>query len=204
MSGESPSPADHLLRTLAAVPVESKVLHIGCSQGLMTEQLARLGFDLYACDVDVEAVIEVRERLRNLDGVFEKDPDERIVSATATSLAYPDDFFDWVVAHDVFNRGAAAENVIEMVQETRRVLRPGGWLHCTVQARSSGQDDWDQLDSLIYQNGNKIGAFFGEDDLDELMSELDFAEAEAPFNAELDGTSFFCGIYRKVDDSTPV
>jgi SAM-dependent methyltransferase len=204
MHGVSQTPSDHLLRTLAAVPVESRVLHVGCSDTRLCEQLGRLGFELYACDVDVEAVLAARERLRALGGRFEADPDDRVDSATATALPYPDDFFDWVVAHDVYNRAAASENVIEMVQETRRVLRPGGWLHCVVRARTVQQEDWDQLDVLIHQNGNQIGAFLSENDLDELMTELEFAEAEAPFSTSVDETPYLCGIYRKVDDDTPV
>lgn len=200
----SQSPSDHLLRTLAAVPVESRVLHLGCADVLTTEHLARLGFDLYACDVDVEAVLAARERLSNLelsDPSF--DADERVTSATAVSLSYPDDFFDWVVAHDTYNRAPTLENVMEMVQETRRVLKPGGWVHCTVPAEREQLDQWDRLDSVVYQNGSAIGAFFSSENLDELMTELEFARAVEPFSTTVEDSPYLCAVYRKVDDDTP-
>lgn len=203
MHRQSTSPSDHLLRTLAAVPVQSRILHVGCGSGKETQQLARLGFDLYACDVDPEVVVETRKHLTRLESAFEETPEERVISSSASSLAYPDSFFDWVVAHHVYDRAAGLENVVEMLGETRRVLQPGGWVHCAVRKYTETQEDWDQLDSLVYQNGSRIGAFFTVGSLGECMETLDFAEAEAPFPVEIDDKPYLCGIYRKVDENTP-
>lgn len=90
-------PSDHLLRTLAAVPVTSTILDLGCGYGRHTVPLLRLGFEVQACDENEAAVRVARERTAPLvDG---ERADSRVRVASLSTLDYPDTAFDWIVAY---------------------------------------------------------------------------------------------------------
>lgn len=199
MGTGSTSPEDHLLRTLAAVPVSSRVLDVGCRDGRRADRIDRLGFDLFGCDVDPERIERTRARLE--DRWSEDALERRLVTANVTALGFPDAFFDWVVAHGVLHRAAGRENVLEMVRETGRVLRDGGWLHCAVPARPSGEDDAEEVpgDGLVERRNGRIAARFSPAQLTEIMREADLSVAEDPHVVEADDGPVLCAIYRKTE-----
>ncbi len=172
-------PSDHVLRTLAAVPVAARVLDLGCGTGHHTEALARLGFDVYACDTDREALDEARARVA--DALGEEEAARRITPARAAALGYPDNFFDWVVAHGVYDTAASATDLKEMLAETRRVLTPGGWTIVAFRRAHAGPD-------------------LTPNTLTKLMAEADLALAEAPVEEDEHGEMIMRGIYRKPEE----
>ena len=108
---------DHLLRTLAAVPPLARVLHVGCGDGSLTADIARLGFEVWACDPEPEPV---RDALASVLG-----PDvaeTRVSRATPESLGFADETFDWVV---VWFEAAPSP---EAFAELSRVMCPGSWV----------------------------------------------------------------------------
>ncbi|RMH69372.1 MAG: class I SAM-dependent methyltransferase, partial [Bacteroidetes bacterium] len=118
---------DHLLRTLAAVPPGCCILDLGCGTGLRAEPLARLGFDLHACDLDADAVAHARRRLAPL--LPDDAPDRRITRLSRLdALDYEDASFDWVVAGDLLAHAHRDGVLPTLLHEIRRVLKPGGWL----------------------------------------------------------------------------
>src|SRR5690606_41578821 len=119
-------PVEHLLRTLAAVPVGSRILDLGCGLSGLIEALVRLGFDVYACDTNPGAVDEVRGALSE-----HLDPEQaakRVVVSELAALGFPDDFFDWIAAVGVLERLESRDAMVDVLAEARRVLRPGGWI----------------------------------------------------------------------------
>lgn len=195
-STSSDAPDDHLLRSLAAVPPSARILDLGCGDGRRLERIEKLGFELYGCDVDPERIEAARRRLGE-----RWDPDRahrRLVTANATSLEFPDDFFDWVVAHRVYHRATGRELVAEMIVETRRVLKDGGWIHCVVPARAEDAEP-DQVrpgDDLVERRNGQISATFTPESLISLMEEADLAIAEEPSTFETTEGPVLCVIFR--------
>ncbi len=163
---------------MAAVPVASRVLDLGCGAGRHTDPLVRLGFDLWACDEDAEAVAAARARLDRLLG--EDEALRRVTPARPAALGYPDEHFDWVVAHGVYDRAASAAAMKEMLAETRRVLKDGGW--------------------VIAAFRRAAGLALTPETLTKLLAEAGFALAEEPVEEE----TVVRGIYRKANALTPV
>jgi SAM-dependent methyltransferase len=135
-SGPRP-PSDHLLRTLAAVPVSSQILDLGCGRGRHTEALLRLGFPVHACDPRPAAVDATRETVRDL---LEQGEVETVVQvAPLDAMDYPDATFDWVVAAEAETYVSSEDDLRTLFDEGRRLLRPGGWLYVTLPAANDGE-----------------------------------------------------------------
>jgi SAM-dependent methyltransferase len=161
------------------------VLDLGCGPGRHTVALVRLGFDVYACTAapaDVEAArAVVREAVGEAVG---EAAAARVTAARPAALGYPDDYFDWVVACGAYDEAAGPDVLAEMVEETRRVMRPGGWV-------------WVALRASV------VGAGAAPADLTRLFEAAGFALAERPVEDEADGERLLRGVYRKVDAHTP-
>jgi SAM-dependent methyltransferase len=177
-----PRPSDHLLRTLAAVPPGTLILDLGCGTGRHTEPLAQLGFDVWACDPDPDVVATNRQRLAGLMG--EAAAAQRITLARPAALGYPDDHFDWVVSFGAYDGARDALELFDMLAETRRVLRSGGWVFVAVHTAAAGED-------------------LTPETLSKLLSEAGFALAELP-ETEVDPEHVVRGIFRKVGSGTAV
>lgn len=187
-------PSDHLLRTFGALPIASRVLDLGCGHGIHTEPLARLGFDIYACDPSPEAVENVRSRL---DGVLaEGEAEKRIARSQFDALGYPDGYFDWVIAFDSLSRLETKSDLLGTLGEIRRVLRPGGWLYIVVPAvpeRESGAGE------RGYAGDSGLSPTFTPRTLDELVDEAGYAVVESPSVGVSEGARRVQAIYRKID-----
>jgi SAM-dependent methyltransferase len=121
-------PSDHLLRTLAAVPVSSNILDLGCGTGRHTEPLLRLGFSVHACDTRAHAVEATRARIADLVGEETAEQCVRTVSPDGFT-AYPDDAFDWIVAFDPTAYLHDEHDLKDLLNTLQRLLSPGGWLY---------------------------------------------------------------------------
>lgn len=177
-----PPPSEHLLRTMAAVPVQSRVLDLGCGTGRHADPLARLGFDLWACEENHAAIAVARARLADMIG--EDEAHRRITPARPAALGYPDDHFDWVVAYGVYDRAESAADMKEMLAETRRVMKNGGWV-------------------IVGFRRALAGAGLTPETLVKLFAEAGLALAEDPAEEQV-GESVLRAIFRKVDATTPL
>ncbi|NNF59003.1 MAG: class I SAM-dependent methyltransferase, partial [Rhodothermaceae bacterium] len=131
-------PSDHLLRTLAAVAPSSRVLDLGCGRGRHTAPLASLGFDLYACTSESTDAAATRAAVEAELG--KEKAEQRVSMARSAALGYPDDFFDWVVAYGAYDEAANMAMLVDMLSETYRVLKPGGWVFVAMRERAIGAD----------------------------------------------------------------
>ena len=191
-------PSDHLLRTFAAVPVDSKVLDLGCGDGMQTEALIQLGFDLFACDPSPENVESVRVNVAVHIG--EEDAYKRISRARIDALGYPDAYFDWAVTYGSLARLESRDALLEGLAEIRRVLKSGGWLYVTVPAiPEAGATPAEHG----YAGDSAMRMTFTPRTLDDLMEEADFAVAERSTVVLEKGVRIVQAIYRRTDADTP-
>jgi SAM-dependent methyltransferase len=121
---------DHRLMELAAAvpdPGATRALDLGCAGGRNTELLARLGFDTHALDASRAMVRRTRQRVAALLG-----PEEarvRVRQGRMDDLGrYGDGAFHLVVALGVHHTATSLAEWERAVDETARVLAPGGLL----------------------------------------------------------------------------
>jgi len=189
MSTPDPAaPSDHLLRTLAAVPVASQILDLGCGYGRHTEPLLRLGFPVHACDPRPEAVEATRARVADL---LEGDSAETVVQVTPLdALDYPDATFDWVVADRAETYVESASDLEVLLAEGRRLLKPGGWLYITLPAAPADGEA-------------PAGPAFSLEALERYRQEADLAEAGDPSRLEDGPSPRLRALFRRVEPQTP-
>lgn len=192
-------PSDHLLRTFGALPVGSRVLDLGCGHGLHTGPFVRLGFDVYACDTSPEVIDGLRASLAKDLG-----PDEagkRVTISRVDALGYPDNYFDWVVAFDVLQRMETRKEILDVLDEAHRVIRPGGWLYVAVPALP---DHTAERAEKGYAGDSRLEPIFTPRTLDELLVEAGYQVAERSSTAVENGQRIVRAIYRRVEPGTPV
>ena len=91
----------------------ARVLDVGCSAGLVAEEIAQRAFQVIGVDVDLAALAYAGRR----GGIA------LYVGATAAHLPFRDGSFDAVVCNHVYEHVPDAR---ALLHELRRVLRPGG------------------------------------------------------------------------------
>jgi len=188
------SPSDHLLRTLAAVPVSSEILDLGCGRGHHTEALLRLGFPVHACDPRPEAVDATRATVGEL---LEQGEVEAVVQvATLDNMDYPDATFDWVVAAEAETYVSSPDDLGLLFEKARRLLKPGGWFYVSLPAVDEEGDSSD----LAAESSVR----FTEGAIERQREAADLAEASAPSRVEGKEAPRIRAIYRRVEPQTPV
>lgn len=119
-------------RAIAALPFpHGRVLDLGCAFGFATKMLARKGYETVGVDNSSQYIARARHR----------HPKGEYILSSAESLPLENASFDGVLFLDVLEHVTNEEAVI---QEIRRVLKPGGTLILSVPHR--GLLGW--LDSL--------------------------------------------------------
>lgn len=187
-------PSDHLLRTLAAVPVEHNVLEVGCGTGRHTEPLLRLGFPVHACDTRAEAVATTREHIADLVGA--ETATQCVQQVALDELGtYPEDAFHWIVAYDPVGYVDRSADVPNLLETLRRLLVPGGWLYVALRF----PDGWGST-------ANGVSTVVTEmipQQLDAFAADAGLASAVAAEQATEQGTPLVRAIFRYVTDATP-
>lgn len=184
-------PSDHLLRMLAAVPVSSQVLDLGCGEGRHTEPLLRLGFPVHACDPRSAAVEATRARVEDL---IEEGSVETTVQVTPLdAIEYPDATFDWVIADRAEIYVSDEAELRTLLEDARRVLKPGGWLYLTLPSVLQGDG----------AGGGAESSTFSVDTVEACRMDADLAEAQEPTRLEDHSPPRIRALYRRVDPHTP-
>lgn len=121
--GEQPSEL-----AVSALPTLMKngakdVLELGCGQGRDTWYFARNGLRMTSLDYSESGVCQMRDRTKEdgLKGVVDVQ-----VHDARRPLPFPDASFDAVYSHMFFTMEFSEEEVSRMLDDCRRVLRPGG------------------------------------------------------------------------------
>jgi 2-polyprenyl-3-methyl-5-hydroxy-6-metoxy-1,4-benzoquinol methylase len=98
-----------------------RVLVVGCGFGHDAIRLSRLGADVYAFDLSPESIsVATAIAKRHCDRI----PEFRVLAAE--SLAYPERFFDAILAVDILHH----VDIPRTMSELQRVAKPGGVLIC--------------------------------------------------------------------------
>jgi 2-polyprenyl-6-hydroxyphenyl methylase/3-demethylubiquinone-9 3-methyltransferase len=98
-------------------PLGKKALEVGCGGGLLTEEIAKMGFITTGIDPAETSLRTAREHARANGLAIQYD------HGTGERLPYPDNAFDAVFCCDVLEHVA---DVGKVVSEISRVLTPGG------------------------------------------------------------------------------
>lgn len=114
-------------------PRPGRVLDVGCGTGLTMERYAEL--KPIGLDFSTEALRFCRSRGTT-----------RVLRGDVCRLPFPDNYFDLVFALDIMEH---VERDDLMIQEIRRVLRPGGCLIATVPAHP---DLWSDHDDALHHH----------------------------------------------------
>ncbi len=128
-----------------------RILDFGCGTGRHTVYFAKKSFEVFGFDESKDAVERARQLLRsgNLGA------NVRVWNMTKP-LPYHDGFFDAVLAVRVIHHSLMS-NIVKIVSEIDRVLRPGGYLFLQVPCYESETFDsetiWAEPGTLIARGG---------------------------------------------------
>jgi SAM-dependent methyltransferase len=120
-----------LLKLFLSAEPGRKVLNAGAGQGSFSRVLEESGFDVVSTDVSPAACDVLSRRVRG-----------PVVRADVTALPFADESFDAVVLGEVIEH---LSDDVSALEETRRVLRPGGVAALSVPAHPSWfgpSDEW--------------------------------------------------------------
>lgn len=104
----------NILKTFEEARKNGNILDIGCGKGQFLMQAKKLGWNPYGIEYG-------EENIRNLESLG--------IEIKTDIVKYPDNCFDVITAFEVLEHLVDPQN---MLDEIRRILRPGGMLYITV------------------------------------------------------------------------
>jgi len=114
------------------LPGHERVLEIGCGIGRLLEHMAPQFCELFGVDISGEMIRQGRERLAHLPKVMLVEIDGE------GNLPFEDGMFDFCYSFITFHHIPEKRIVLRYIEETRRVLRPGGIFRFHLFARFEG------------------------------------------------------------------
>jgi len=159
-----------------------KVYDLGCGIGRHVFFLIDMGFDVYGSDYSLDAVREVNQRLEEI-----RHP-HRIKHESMTEISEPDESYDAVIAYNVVYHAYLAD-MMKVLNNVHRILKPGGSLLITFQSKNSpiyNKEEEVEPGTIIKKDGHEAGIphhMLDRDDIPEILSgyrieELSYVEHE--------------------------
>ncbi len=166
------------------------VLDYGCGDGSNMEFLLDQGYTADGIDITDNAIARVQERLQGRSGwsaTVLRPQDER--------LPYEDNRFDFILCNQVIYYLGSKERILRLLNEFKRVLKPGGKMIITAMSRfNDGATHGTPLGDDVYEwemgpVGKKIPVYIFRDE-DHIREVMDmFVIVEVGY---LD--NFYCGV----------
>lgn len=149
---------DQILR--GNIAPRMRVLDAGCGFGRNLVYLLREGCEVFALDLNPEAV----EHVRALAGVLETGlPAENFQVGAIERMPFPDGVADVVMCNSVLHFARDEAHFGAMLDELWRVLRPGGLLFCRLGSRIGM--DFERVRPDIYLVGDGSEWFLVDEDM---------------------------------------
>jgi Methylase involved in ubiquinone/menaquinone biosynthesis len=122
------------------MPMDMKVLEIGCGAGRVTRALSKVFGAVHGVDVSGEMIARARQGLATRPNAFVYQNNGKDLSVVA------EDQFDFAFSTIVFQHIPSREVIYSYVQEVQRLLKPGALFKFQVQGNtetsSSPDDTW--------------------------------------------------------------
>ncbi|MBR7834561.1 class I SAM-dependent methyltransferase [Actinospica durhamensis] len=160
-----------------------RVLELGAGHGRDALGFARAGLSVDAIDYSREALAQL-VRAAQAEGLA--DAVAAVEHDARDKLPYPDGEFDAVYAHMLLCMALTTDEIRAVVDEVRRVLRPGGLFVYTV--RHTGDEHYGAgvaLGEDVYEHGGFAVHFFSRELVDDLARGWQHPEVEAFEEGEL-------------------
>lgn len=161
---------DQILR--GRITPRMRVVDAGCGFGRNLVYLLRAGCDVYAVDVNPEAVGHVRQMAAELGRELAVG---HFVAGPLEQMPFPSAFADALICSAVLHFARSMEHFRAMLAEVWRVLRPGGLLFCRLGTRIGL--DFPRSHGDLYRMPNDANWF--------LADEAMLMQLSAEMNAEL-------------------
>jgi len=120
-----------LYKSISNLPLESKILDVGCNYSLNSLRLSSLGYDVYGIDIN--------------DCWFEHS-NFKFIKSSITKTMFEDNFFDCVIAistleHIGYSEYSGEINIddFDAVKEIKRILKDDGFFIMTAPYGSGGE-----------------------------------------------------------------
>lgn len=116
---------DQLLR--GRIQPRMRVLDVGCGSGRNLVYLMRAGYSAFGTDADADAIAGVRALAARLAPHL---PADNFRAEPVEAMTFPDHLADVVISSAVLHFARDDRHFRAMLDESWRVLRPGGLLFC--------------------------------------------------------------------------
>lgn len=142
---------------------DARILDVGCGEGRNLIYCMKQGYDVFGIDKDELSIQYIRHIAKSLKI---KDYEGRFQLMNASKLIFPDQSFDVVLSSAVFHFANSIEQFISMLEESIRVLKPGGYLVIrSMTTHFLSKDEQKKVKHNIYTFGNGERRFLIDNDI---------------------------------------
>jgi SAM-dependent methyltransferase len=164
-----------------------RCLDLGCGAARNSLPLARLGFRVTGTDLSEPMLAAARDRAaREATHHDEASPDTTLdlefLAAPMAPLPFPDDTFDLIVAHGIWNLAHSGAAFRAAVAEAARVAKPGAGLFVFTFSRHTLPDDAtpDAGESFVFSSWNgEPQVFLRQQELIDELARAGFVQGAA-------------------------